>query len=78
MEHQVRHPVALELGNQRQLFGGQGLVIEGPVGPGRRVVLRARGLQAAIELALWEVRRRVEHQVLEEVREPRLALHLVA
>ena len=57
--------------------GGEELVVVGPVDPRRRVRLGAALLELAVEVARLEVLGLVEHQVLEEVREPRLAGLLV-
>ncbi len=77
-QDQVGHAVRLEPHHQRQLAAREVVVIERPVGPGRRVRLATRGLEQAIELARRHARGLVEHQVLEEVRQARLAGLLVA
>ena len=71
------HAIRLELHDEPEPVLGDGLVVVGPVEPGRRVALRARFLELAIERARLEVLGLVEHQVLEEVREPRLPRLLV-
>ena len=77
-EDEAAHSLALELHRQGQAIGREGLIIIGPVDPRRRVRLCAVLLQHSIELAGLERLRLVEHQVLEQVREPGLSRALVA
>lgn len=77
-QHEILHPLGLELERQLHAVGRQQLVVVGPVDPGRRVGLGPAFLELAVEHARPEVLGLPEHQVLEEVREPRLAGALVA
>jgi hypothetical protein len=71
------HPLGLELYRQLEAVGRQELVVKGPVDPRGRVRLGAILLELAIEDAGAEVFGLAEHEVLKEVREPRLARPLV-
>ena len=70
---QGRHPVRLEPQAQLQLVGGQRLEVVGPVQPGRPVHRAAGGLDERDVLGLGDMPRALEHDVLEEVGEARLA-----
>ena len=75
---QATVPVGLEPQGQLDGTGGHGLEVVGAVEPGRGVeagALRHQGLEV---LATAHVARTLEHQVLEEVREPGAAGRLVA
>ena len=72
-EHQVRHAVRFELDEQRKRALGCVLVVVRPVGPRRGIGFRTRAFHQSVELAVLVVLRFVEHQVLEQVREPGLA-----
>ena len=69
--------VRLEPDRQLQLVRRQGLVVVRPVEPGRPVEGPAGGLDERHVLGLPDVRRALEHHVLEEVGEAGLALDLV-
>ena len=74
---QGRHPVGLEPQRQVDLVCRQGLEVVGAVEPGRAVHRAAGGLDEGDVLGLGDVAGSLEHDVLEEVREPGLALHFV-
>jgi hypothetical protein len=77
-EDERAHPVGLEEEREVERLGGHGLEIVRPV-LGRRPVHRAARLGDEAEmLSLADVLRALEHEVLEEVREPGLAGRLDA
>jgi hypothetical protein len=74
---QGRHPVGLEPEGQLELMRRERLVVVRPVEPGRAVHGPAGGLHERDVLGLGDVAGALEHDVLEEVGEARLALDLV-
>src|SRR3954452_11307465 len=74
---QRRHPVGLEPEGELELVGGQRLEVVRPIQPGRSVHRAARGLDEGDVLRLRDVARTLEHDVLEQVGEARLARDLV-
>jgi hypothetical protein len=74
---QARHAIGLEPQGELQLVAGQGLEVVGSVEPGARVQGATGRLHEAEVLALLHVRRALEHHVLEQVGEARLAGLLV-
>ena len=72
-EHQLPHPLRFEPRHEGQAIVRDRDVVLRPVEPRRGVALRARFFEFAIELAGLHVLRLVEHQMFEQVREPRLA-----
>ncbi len=71
------HPVGLQPEADVELVGRQGLEVVGAVEVGRRVADAARALDDGHVLGLGDVRRALEHEVLEEVGEAGPALRLV-
>ncbi len=74
---QAAHPVRLEPQRQVELMGRHGLEVVRPIQPGRAVHGPARGLDERDVLRLLQVGGALEHDVLEQVSEPGLALDLV-
>ena len=74
---QGRHPVGLEPQGEVELVRRQGLEVVGPVEPGRAVHRAAGRLDEGDVLGLGDVARALEHDVLEQVGEARLARDLV-
>ena len=74
---QRSHPVGLEPQRELELVRGKRLEVVRPVEPGRAVHRPAGGLDERDVLGLADVRRALEHHVLEEVREAGLARLLV-
>jgi hypothetical protein len=72
-----RHPVGLEPQPELHLVRRHRLEVVGPIQPGGTVHRAAGGLDDRDVLGLADVPRALEHDVLEEVGEPRLARDLV-
>ena len=72
---EARQPIRLEPDGQLQLVAGEGLEVVRPIEPGARIARAAGRLDEREMLSLGHVRRSLEHQVLEQMREagaPRL------
>ena len=78
VEDEVLHAVGFDVHGELEALLRDVLVVLRPVDPRRGVGLRARTLEHTIERARGPLLRTAEHQVFEEVREPRLAGLLVA
>jgi hypothetical protein len=79
-EHREKegHAVALQPEGELQGVAGDGLVIVGAVQPGGPVVAASDALQDVVEVALGRVLGALEHQVLQQVREPGASRRFVA
>ncbi len=76
-EDEMGHAIALQPHRQREAVLGEGFVIVGPVDPGRGVGFGAALFELPIELPGLQRFGLVEHEVLEEMGEPRLPRPLV-
>jgi hypothetical protein len=75
---EIRHAIALEPQGELELVCGNGLEVVGAVGVGGAVDRRRAGLLEEAEVAVFgHVLAALEHDVLEEVREPVAVLGLV-
>jgi len=77
-QEQVLHPVGFQLERDLQAVGRHALVEDGAVAGGKGVVRHPLLLQDPVEGTLRETRRALEHQVLEDVRDPGEAAAFVA
>ena len=73
VEHQIGHAVGFHAHDQLEAVLGDGLEVAGVVGAGERVLVAAVAGDDARELPGLQVLGPLEHEVLEEVGEPRLA-----
>ena len=76
-EHQAGHAVGLELHHLLELVARHALEIAGVVGRGERVLLAADGRNHLGEAPVRVLGGALEHQMFEEMGEPRLARGLV-
>ena len=76
-QHEVGHAVGLELHHLAEVLLGDALEIGGVVGGGEGVLVAADRRDALAELVARMLRRALEHQMLEEMRDAGLAGRLV-
>ena len=76
-QREIGHPVGLELHHLAEVLLGDALEIGGVVGGGEGVLVAADRRDALAELVAGMLRRALEHQMLEEMRDAGLAGGLV-